>query len=175
MNARRLVGGWDVALIDDPQPAALFTLVPEKARGWVWRCHIDTSSPNPDTMVGCSPYIATYPQSVFHVRDDAVRRHRRPRQHRRARRSTRWRRRTWPSPPEDAAYVCEQFGIDVDRLITTQVSRFDPWRYPLGVIDAMHRQGADPVDRTRPGRVEWPPDDSEGWTFNELTIAHAYW
>ena len=35
MNARELVGGWDVALIHDPQPAALHTLVPEKARGWV--------------------------------------------------------------------------------------------------------------------------------------------
>ena len=50
MNARELVGGWDVALIHDPQPAALHTLVPEKARGWVWRCHIDMSSPNPETM-----------------------------------------------------------------------------------------------------------------------------
>ena len=38
--------------------------------------------------------------------------------------------------PEDAAYVCEQFGIDVDRPLMCQVSRFDPWKDPLGVIDA---------------------------------------
>ncbi len=50
MNARELSGGWDVCLVHDPQPAALFGLVPEKAKGWVWRCHIDLSTPNPDTI-----------------------------------------------------------------------------------------------------------------------------
>src|SRR6059036_437777 len=40
MNARELSDGWDVCLVHDPQPAALFGLVPEKAKGWVWRCHI---------------------------------------------------------------------------------------------------------------------------------------
>ena len=82
MNARELVGGWDVALIHDPQPAALHTLVPEKARGWVWRCHIDMSSPNPDTMGKLLPYIATYPQSVFHVPRLRARGDGRQRQHR---------------------------------------------------------------------------------------------
>src|SRR5206468_1157297 len=38
--------------------------------------------------------------------------------------------------PEDAAYVCDQFGLDVDRPLMCQVSRFDPWKDPLGVIDA---------------------------------------
>ena len=38
--------------------------------------------------------------------------------------------------PEDAAYVCDQFGIDVDRPLMCQVSRFDPWKDPIGVIDA---------------------------------------
>ena len=38
--------------------------------------------------------------------------------------------------PEDAAFVCSQFGIDVDRPLITQVSRFDPWKDPIGVIDA---------------------------------------
>ena len=38
--------------------------------------------------------------------------------------------------PEDAAYIVDQFGIDVTRPLLTQVSRFDPWKDPLGVIDA---------------------------------------
>ena len=38
--------------------------------------------------------------------------------------------------PEDAAYIVDQFGIDVSRPLLTQVSRFDPWKDPLGVIDA---------------------------------------
>src|SRR3712207_9168274 len=46
--------------------------------------------------------------------------------------------------PEDASYVCQQFGIDVDRPLITQVSRFDPWKDPLGVIDA-YRNVKQPV------------------------------
>ena len=38
--------------------------------------------------------------------------------------------------PDDAAFVCNQFGVDVDRPLIRQVSRFDPWKDPLGVIDA---------------------------------------
>ena len=38
--------------------------------------------------------------------------------------------------PEDAAYIVDQFGIDLERPLLTQVSRFDPWKDPLGVIDA---------------------------------------
>ena len=38
--------------------------------------------------------------------------------------------------PDDASFVCNQFGIDVDRPLMCQVSRFDPWKDPIGVIDA---------------------------------------
>ena len=69
MNARELSRGWDVCIVHDPQPAALYSLVPEKAKGWVWRCHIDVSTPNPATMERLLPYIQRYPQSLFHVRD----------------------------------------------------------------------------------------------------------
>src|ERR1035437_540184 len=37
---------------------------------------------------------------------------------------------------EAPAYLLDQFGIDVERPLLTQVSRFDPWKDPLGVIDA---------------------------------------
>ena len=50
MNARELSRGWDICLVHDPQPAAMLSLAPEKAKAWVWRCHIDVSTPNPATM-----------------------------------------------------------------------------------------------------------------------------
>ena len=50
--------------------------------------------------------------------------------------------------PEDAAYIVDQFGIDVERPLLTQVSRFDPWKDPLGVIDA-YRAG----EAALPGRA----------------------
>jgi trehalose synthase len=67
MNARELSRGWDVCIVHDPQPAALHTLAPEKARSWFWRCHIDLSTPNPATIERLLPYIKTYPASVFHM------------------------------------------------------------------------------------------------------------
>ena len=172
MNARELVGGWDVALIHDPQPAALRTLVPEKARGWVWRCHIDMSSPNPDTMSQLLPYISQYPQSVFHLQDyvpagmggkvnivppaiDPLA----PK--------------NMALSPEDAAYVCQQFGIDVDRPMMTQVSRFDPWKDPLGVIDAYRivKEQVPDIQLALVGSMA--SDDPEGWDFFNATVAHA--
>ena len=50
MNARELSSDWDVIIVHDPQPAAIHSLVPEKARHWVWRCHIDLSTPNEATI-----------------------------------------------------------------------------------------------------------------------------
>ncbi len=172
MNARELVGGWDVALIHDPQPAALHTLVPEKAKGWVWRCHIDLSTPNAATIERLLPYITTYPQSLFHMAQyvpegmggkvnivppaiDPLA----PK--------------NMALSPEDAAYVCGQFGIDVDRPMICQVSRFDPWKDPLGVIDAYRivKEKLPDVQLALVGSMA--SDDPEGWDYFNATVAHA--
>jgi trehalose synthase len=172
MNARELAGGWDVCLVHDPQPAALYHLVPEKATGWVWRCHIDLSAPNPDTMAQLMPFIEDYPQSVFHVPDYVP--------------AAMGGRVSIVPPaidplapknmglsPEDASYVCQQFGIDVDRPLMCQVSRFDPWKDPLGVIDAYRivKDEAPEVQLALVGSMA--SDDPEGWDFFNATIAHA--
>ena len=172
MNARELADGWDVCLIHDPQPAGLFKLVPEKAAGWVWRCHIDLSTPNPSTIERLLPFIADYPQSLFHMQgyvpagmqgnvnivppaiDPLMPKN-------------------MALSPEDASYVCEQFGIDVDRPLICQVSRFDPWKDPLGVIDAYRivKQQLPDVQLALVGSMA--SDDPEGWDFFNATIAHA--
>jgi trehalose synthase len=172
MNARELSTGWDVCLVHDPQPAALHRLVPEKARGWVWRCHIDVSTPNPATMERLLPYIRDYPQSLFHMPQyvpegmggkinivppaiDPLA----PK--------------NMALSPEDASYVCQQFGIDVDRPLMCQVSRFDPWKDPLGVIDAYRavREEIPDVQLALVGSMA--SDDPEGWDFFNSTIEHA--
>jgi trehalose synthase len=172
MNARELVAGWDVALIHDPQPAALHALVPEKARGWVWRCHIDMSSPNPGTLERLLPYIREYPETLFHMEtyvpagmngnvnivppaiDPLAPKN-------------------MALSPEDAAYVCQQFGIDVDRPMIAQISRFDPWKDPLGVIDAYRlvKEKFPAVQLALVGSMA--SDDPEGWDYFNATIAHA--
>jgi trehalose synthase len=172
INAKELSGGWDVCLIHDPQPAAMHKLVPDKAQGWVWRCHIDVSTPNPATMERLLPWIADYPQSLFHMPQyvpegmhgkvnivppaiDPLT----PK--------------NMALSPEDASFVCDQFGIDVDRPLMCQVSRFDPWKDPLGVIDAYRlvREEVPDVQLALVGSMA--SDDPEGWDFFNSTIAHA--
>ena len=110
---------------------------PSRPASWVWRCHIDLSEPNPAPIERLLPLIAEYDATVWHMQQYVPERARRARQ-----------RDLIPpaidplSPknmafsPDDAAFVCDQFGIDVDRPLICQVSRFDPWKDPMGVIDA---------------------------------------
>ena len=172
INAREMSDGWDVCIVHDPQPAALMSLVPEKSRRWVWRCHIDLSTPNPDTLARLLPSLDPYPAAVFHMRkyvpaDIDGRAHIIP-----------------PAidplapknmafSPEDAVYICGQFGIDVDRPLLCQVSRFDPWKDPLGVIDAYRivKEQIPDVQLALVGSMA--TDDPEGWDYFNATVAHA--
>jgi trehalose synthase len=172
MNGRELSEGWDVCVVHDPQPAAMHSLVADKAQSWVWRCHIDLSNPNPATIKRLLPYLETYPSSVFHMRDYVPagvdgRVHIIP-----------------PAidplapknmalSPEDAVYVCNQFGLDVDRPLMCQVSRFDPWKDPLGVIDAYRLVKAELPEVQLALVGSMATDDPEGWDFFNATIAHA--
>src|SRR5205807_2339721 len=67
INARQLSGGWDVIIVHDPQPLAVRRLVAEKAKHWVWRCHIDLSTPNETTLNRLVPLIEEYDGSVYHL------------------------------------------------------------------------------------------------------------
>ena len=173
LNATEITGGWDVIVTHDPQPAAIHEHVPEKARLWAWRCHIDLSTPNPEVLERILPLIAPYDVKVFHLEEyipagiDGRMGHVCP-----------------PaidplSPknmqlsPEDAAFVCDQFGIDVDRPLMCQVSRFDPWKDPMGVIDAYRvvKQQLPDVQLALVGSMA--TDDPEGWEFFNSTMAYA--
>ena len=75
--------------------------------------------------------------------------------------------------PEDAAYIVDQFGIDVERPLLTQVSRFDPWKDPLGVIDA-YRLVKEEIPEVQLALVgSMAHDDPEGWEYYNATVEYA--
>ena len=172
INARQLAGGWDVCIIHDPQPAAIPSLVGERAHQWIWRCHIDLSTPNPETLTRLMPYLEPYAGAVFHVPAYVP-----PGMDGRAH----------MVPPaidplapknmafstDDAVYICEQFGIDVERPLLCQVSRFDPWKDPLGVIDAYRIVKEEMPDVQLALVGSMATDDPEGWDYFNATVAHA--
>src|SRR6266508_5231140 len=74
---------------------------------------------------------------------------------------------------EDAEYIVDQFGIDVRRPLLTQVSRFDPWKDPLGVIDAYRgvKEEFPEVQLALVGSMAH--DDPEGWDYYNKTVEYA--
>src|SRR5207248_6902804 len=75
--------------------------------------------------------------------------------------------------PEDAVYICDQFGIDVDRPLLCQVSRFDPWKDPLGVIDAYRIVKSEMPDVQLALVGSMAHDDPEGWDYYNRTVEYA--
>jgi trehalose synthase len=175
MNAEGLKGEWDVVIVHDPQPIGLRRGAREKGGKWIWRCHIDLSTPNPAPIERLLPMIEEYDASVWHMEQyvpNSMGDHREAV-------------RIMPpaidplSPknmafsPEDAAFVCRQFGIDVDRPLFTQVSRFDPWKDPIGVIDA-YRKVTEQVPEAQLAMVgSMATDDPEGMEYFNKTFEYA--
>jgi trehalose synthase len=173
LNAKEIEGGWDVIIVHDPQPAAIRRHVPEKARAWIWRCHIDLSTPNPAAIEGLIPLLRGYDGSVFHLQEYVPGNLNGMPVHIVPPAIDPLSPKNMAFSPEDAAYVCDQFGIDVDRPMLCQVSRFDPWKDPMGVIDA-YRSVAERVPSAQLALVgSMATDDPEGWEFFNQTMAYA--
>ena len=134
--APMLGSGWDVIVIHDPQPAAMITFAGGAADHWIWRCHIDTSTPEPAVWSVLRSYVQAYDATVFTLPQfrpaglgqqpgaiiapaiDPL--------------STKNR----PLPRFVTRTAVAAAGIDLARPLVVQVSRFDPWKDPLGVLQA---------------------------------------
>lgn len=172
-NAAALEGEYDFVIVHDPQPAALIEHARAAGRHWIWRCHIDLSTPNPAVVEVLAPWLRAYDAAVFHRPEYVPGVDGLPTAY------------VWPPAidplapknmalsPEDARYIVDQFGIDVDRPLLTQVSRFDPWKDPLGVIDAYRLVRAEHPETQLALVGSMAHDDPEGWEFYNQTVAYA--
>jgi trehalose synthase len=164
---------YDYVIVHDPQPMAMIDHGRGSRARWIWRGHIDFSAPNPSVFDVLLPSIRRYDAAIFHLHDYVPRTAGLPEVY------------IWPPAidpltpknmalsAEDAQYIVDQFGIDVARPLLTQVSRFDPWKDPLGVIDAYRE-----VKRQVPGVQlalvgSMAHDDPEGWDFYNRTVEYA--
>jgi len=164
---------YDFVIIHDPQPAAMIDSFPSRRAKWIWRGHIDFSTPNHEVFSVLIPSLRTYDASIFHLRDYVP-------QGAGLERVAIWppaidplQPKNMALSPEDAAYIVDQFGVDVDRPLLAQVSRFDPWKDPLGVIDAYRlvKQEVPEIQLALVGSMAH--DDPEGWDYYNRTVAHA--
>src|SRR5207253_2625777 len=166
-------GAYDYVVIHDPQPVGPIDDLGGGPAKWIWRGHIDCSTPNWDVFNCLLPSIRRYDAAIFHMREYVPPVGGLPTCY------------IWPPAidplapknmalsPEDAAYIVDQFGIDVERPLLTQVSRFDPWKDPLGVIDAYRLVKKEFPDVQLALVGSMAHDDPEGWDYYNQTVSYA--
>jgi len=133
-NRRRFPFDSEFTVIHDPQPLALIDARPPGKNHWLWRCHIDLSHPNLRVWDFLRPFVCRYDGALFSSPSFS---------------------RQLPIPqylffpcidplsdknrelePCQVEEVAQRFGIDTDRPVLTQISRFDRLKDPVGVIHA---------------------------------------
>jgi trehalose synthase len=133
-NAPKFTWEADTVVVHDPQPAYLITDMRPQAKQWIWRCHIDASRPHLPVWRLLREVVKQYDASVFSMDRFAQ---------------------NLPHPqylihpsidplseknreltPEEIQAVLDRLGIMRDQPIILQVSRFDTFKDPVGVIQA---------------------------------------
>jgi len=157
-NALRNHLDQDMVIVHDPQPLPLITHY-KKRCPWVWTCHVDLSAPNPELWSYLTPFIERYdavilslkeyekklrvPQVFFMPAIDPF---------------------SLKNREMEESEIDERlarYGIPVDRPLVVQVSRFDPWKDPAGVIEAF-KTARKEVDATLVLLGNLATDDPEG-------------
>ena len=172
-NARAFAEQYDFVFMHDPQPAAILSMRGKGNARWVWRCHIDTSEPNPEVWTFLRPFLSDYDAAIFTMSDFAP-----------------------PDVPtskvefippaidpcspknlplaeETARHILEWLGVRADRPLVTQVSRFDPWKDPLGVVQAYRQVREDIPELQLVLAGSLALDDPEGWEICRSIRAEA--
>lgn len=167
-ESAKLIGReYDVYIVHDPQPAAIRHFIGENRAKWIWRCHIDSSSPDPNVSQFFKPFIEAYDALVFTMPEFLL-----P--------GLQIKRVAFIPPAIDPLAtknmeipieLCKRAiadsGVDLTRPLLVQVSRFDPWKDPLGVIRAYRlvKEAVPGVQLALIGGMAG--DDPEGWHILE--------
>lgn len=127
-----------VLMVHDAQPLPAIAELEDSQRA-VLRLHVDLLTPNRNMLKFLEPYIARCDRVVVSVKD-YIRALSVPRRRIKIIAPTidPFSEKNREMKQETAAQIVGEFGINVARPIVTQVSRFDPWKDPLGVILAYY-------------------------------------
>ncbi len=157
-NAARIHLDHDVVIVHDPQPLPLIGHFRKKAP-WIWRCHVDLSDPHPELWAYLSRFIERYDAVVLSLPEYAQR-------------LNTPQRFIMPGinpfstankelTDREIDERLDHYDIPTDLPLVVQVSRFDKWKDPQGVIDAF-RIARKEVDCTLVLAGNAALDDPEG-------------
>ena len=175
-NAVLLPDSYDFVFLHDPQPAGILAMLEEEGRRegrWLWRCHIDLSDPFEPVWSFFEPLVDRFDAAIFTMREFARPGLSRPVLAFIPPSIDPLSNKNNDMTPDMVLGIVQHHGIDIDRPLMSQVSRFDPWKDPLGVVDA-YRLVRDVVPGLQLLMVgSMADDDPEGHHYLELTAAHA--
>ena len=157
-NAVRIHLDHDLVIVHDPQPLPIIEQYRKKAP-WVWRCHVDLSAPHREVWSYLAQFIERYDAVVLSLPEYAQK-------------LDTPQRFIMPAinpfsatnkelSEEEIADRLDHYDIPTDLPIVVQVSRFDKWKDPQGVIDAF-RLARKEIDATLVLVGNVATDDPEG-------------
>lgn len=127
----------DLVVIHDPQPLPLIKFY-EKNQPWVWRCHVDLSDPEEEVWNYLRSFVLPYDRVIYQLEEFA------PKDLSKA--GTAFHpaidpltTKNKPLPEKEIKRRLEKAGIDPKRSLISQVSRFDKWKDPMGVLEVFRR------------------------------------
>jgi trehalose synthase len=169
-NARRLrsvAADYDIVVVHDPQPLVLAEMLADTGPCWVWRCHIDLTSPSEPVWRRLLPHLDSYDLLIFSIPEYV------PQELDASRVVTAlpcidpFRSKNAPLAPGEVLDVQRQYGIDASRPYMIQVSRFDPWKDPVGVVQAYRLVHEQHPELQLVYMAAMAQDDPEGWECYE--------
>ena len=133
-NIEELKFHGDIIFIHDPQPVALIAKKKEIGEKWIWRCHIDVSNPDKRVWEFLRNFVIGYDAAVFSAPNFAQQL---PiRQFMISPSIDPLSDKNKDIPSEIINSVLSKYGLDKDKPIIAQISRFDYLKDPIGVIQA---------------------------------------
>lgn len=156
----------DCVIVHDPQPLPMITFY-EKNQPWIWRCHVDLSNPDREVWNFLKTIVLKYDAMV--VSSNAFRQPLQIPQYV-----------MYPSidplntknkdiSESTISNALQKYGVDTEKPIITQVSRFDRWKDPLGVIKA-YKRVKQKVDCVLVLAGSMATDDPEGQKIYEYLV-----
>lgn len=165
-SVRNILDHHDFIIINDPQPLGMISHY-KKTCPWIWRCHVDLSNPNKPLWNYMVPYIEKYDAVVFSLKEYA-KDLKTPQ--------------VFFMPAIDPFTIknkeltdreinerIEHYKIPTDLPLVVQISRFDRWKDPEGVIKAF-KLARKEVDCTLVLLGNAATDDPEGQRVYESLL-----
>ena len=157
----------DFVIVHDPQPLPLIEHY-EKSCPWLWRCHIDLSRPQPEIWKYLRHWIDLYDAAILSCPDFAQEMKPPPHFFMPAINPFNIKNRELTDKEIDERLA--HYNIPTDLPLVVQVSRFDPWKDPVGVLEAFKRARKE-MDATLVLLGNFATDDPEGEQIYESLCA----